>query len=88
MQDVTPSVGTPVATGNVSSAQNLSNDVEEFISVNGEDILVIHSHDLTEISLFGQLYLIRKVLGESMPLKTILSKCLNVWKFCWGGYHG
>lgn len=54
MQDVSPS-------GNISSDHNPSIAAEEFISINGEDISVIHSHDLTDILVFRQLYLIGKI---------------------------
>lgn len=65
-------------TRNDPSEPTLNNVSKEFISLNGEDIPIIHSQDLTDISLFRQLYLIGKILGESMPLKMILSKCMNL----------
>lgn len=34
---------------------------------------------LSDVSHFEQLYLIGKVLGESMPLKFIISKCITEW---------
>lgn len=47
---------------------------------------IIDLKDLTGISLFEQLYLIGKVLGESMPLKTIISKCLIDQHYLGGQY--
>lgn len=76
MQDVSP-------TGNISSDHNPSIAAEEFISIKEEDIPAMHSHDLTDISVFRQLYLMGKILGESMLLKTILSKCLCL-EVIWG----
>lgn len=53
MQDVSP-------TGNISSDHNPSIAAEEFISIKEEDIPAMHSHDLTDISVFRQLYLMEK----------------------------
>lgn len=36
---------------------------------NSDGITVVDVHDLTEFSLFEQLYLIGKILGDPMPLK-------------------
>lgn len=41
-------------------------------------IPVIEGSDLIDISFFTQFYLNGKILGVSMPLKTILSKCIAV----------
>lgn len=55
----------------------ITNALESVDSLSGEDISIINSHDHTYISNVGQIYLVGKLLGESMPLKTILSKCLS-----------
>lgn len=44
-----------------------------------DDTPVIDEKDLTDIPSFEQFYLIGKILGESMSLKYILSKCVSDW---------
>lgn len=63
--------------GIIPNVPTMSNALESVHSLNGENIPIINSHDLTYICLFGQIYLIGKLLGESMPLKAISSKCLS-----------
>lgn len=67
--------------GRIPDPPILTNASELVYLPNDEDIPAIDSQYLTDISLFSQLYLIGKILGESMPLKAILSNCMNNSKF-------
>lgn len=40
----------------------------------GEDILVVDEKDLKDVTKFEQIYLISKILGVTMPIKTITAK--------------
>lgn len=50
---------------------------------NEDDIPIVHENDLKDVSKFEQLYLIGKILGETMPIKTIISKCEIGWQGVW-----
>lgn len=41
--------------------------------------LTLNPVHLSEVSKFKQLYLTSKILGESLPLKLITSKCVSEW---------
>lgn len=45
-----------------------------------DNIPIVDPSHLYDVSTFEQLYLIGKVLGESLPLKLITFKCLAEWK--------
>lgn len=44
-----------------------------------EEIPIVDGKDLKYVTKFEQLYLIGKILGKTMPLKTIIS-CVAEWK--------
>lgn len=44
------------------------------------EIPVVEEKELTDFSKFEQLYLIGKIWGETIPLKTIILKSTAAWK--------
>lgn len=50
-----------------------------------DNVPIVDTYLLSVVSSFEQLYLIGMVLGESLPLKFIPSKCLSEWKLVWQG---
>lgn len=45
-----------------------------------DNIPNVDTHLLSDVSSLKQLYLISKLLGESLPLEFIMSKCLSEWE--------
>lgn len=44
-----------------------------------DNVPIVDAQHLSDVSNFEQVYLINKVLGESIPLKFIKSKCIIEW---------
>lgn len=45
-----------------------------------DNIPIVDPDHLTDACMFAQLYLIGKILGESLPIKLITAKCVTEWK--------
>lgn len=54
---------------------------EETYSFTKDKISIVNSLHLFDTSTIQQLFLIGKVLGESLPIKLITSTCAAEWKF-------
>lgn len=55
-------------------------DSEVIYSFNEDTIPIVNPGHLFNVSTFQQLFLIGKILGESLPTKLIASKCSAEWK--------
>lgn len=50
------------------------------VAFTDDNVLIVNPRHLPGVAVFEQLYLIGKILCETLPLKLITSKCLTEWK--------
>lgn len=59
---------------------NSSSNYQVSLASTEDNIPIMDPRLLPGIATFKQLYLIAKILGEMLPIKLIIAKCLTEWK--------